>query len=106
VPNVQVIVPNGGVWGQPLRNFSTYPGLPHAGEVRIRISETANIDHQLTSLQYPIGWPSIAIGRFWLVQYVAGALISAIAISMGSPFWFDALQNLLKIRGTGPKPET
>ena len=31
---VQIIVPNGGVWGQPLRNFSIYPAPPHAGEVR------------------------------------------------------------------------
>ena len=22
---IQIIVPNGGVWGQPLRNFSIYP---------------------------------------------------------------------------------
>jgi hypothetical protein len=34
--NVQIIVPNGGVWGQPLRNFSVYPAPPHAGEVRFR----------------------------------------------------------------------
>ena len=25
---VQIIVPNGGVWGQPLRNFSIYPAPP------------------------------------------------------------------------------
>jgi small conductance mechanosensitive channel len=36
---VQIIVPNGGVWGQPLRNFSIYPAPPHAGEVRFRIAE-------------------------------------------------------------------
>ena len=36
---VQIIVPNGGVWGQPLRNFSIYPAPPHAGEVRFRRAE-------------------------------------------------------------------
>ena len=36
---VQVIVPNSGVWGQPLRNFSIYPAPPHAGEVRFPITE-------------------------------------------------------------------
>ena len=36
---VQIIVPNGGVWGQPLRNFSIYPAPPHAGEVRFRTAE-------------------------------------------------------------------
>lgn len=36
---VQVIVPNAGVWGQPLRNFSVYPAPPHAGEVRFPVAE-------------------------------------------------------------------
>jgi small conductance mechanosensitive channel len=45
--NVQVIVPNGGVWGQPLRNYSIYPAPPHAGEVRLRIAEDSDLDTAL-----------------------------------------------------------
>ena len=41
---VQIIVPNGGVWGQPLRNFSIYPAPPHVGEVRFRIAEGAELE--------------------------------------------------------------
>jgi small conductance mechanosensitive channel len=41
---VQVIVPNGGVWGQPLRNYSVYPAPPHAGEARFRIAEDLDLD--------------------------------------------------------------
>jgi small conductance mechanosensitive channel len=41
---VQIIVPNAGVWGQPLRNFSVYPPPPHAGEVRFRIAEETVLD--------------------------------------------------------------
>ncbi|HUC73412.1 MAG TPA: mechanosensitive ion channel family protein [Stellaceae bacterium] len=41
---VQVIVPNGGVWGQPLRNYSIYPAPPHLGEVRFRIAEDTDLD--------------------------------------------------------------
>ena len=36
---VQIIVPNGAVWGQPLRNFSIYPPLPHTGEVRFVVAD-------------------------------------------------------------------
>jgi small conductance mechanosensitive channel len=36
---VQIIVPNGGVWGQPLRNFSVYPAPPRSGEVRFPVAE-------------------------------------------------------------------
>jgi small conductance mechanosensitive channel len=35
--NVQVIIPNAGVWGQPLRNFSTYPPAVAMAEVRFRL---------------------------------------------------------------------
>lgn len=62
------------------------------------------IDRQLASLQYPLGWPADGTGLIWLIQYLIGCVITAIAISMGSSFWFDALQGLLKIRSTGPKP--
>ena len=41
---VQIIVPNGGVWGQPLRNFSIYPAPPHAGEVRFRTAEGTKLE--------------------------------------------------------------
>jgi small conductance mechanosensitive channel len=52
---VQVIVPNSGVWGQPLRNFSVYPGAPHAGEVRFRIAETIPLDPALDSVREIVG---------------------------------------------------
>jgi hypothetical protein len=36
---------------------------------------------------------------------IAGWLITAIAISLGAPFWFDALSRLARLRTTGKKPE-
>jgi len=42
--NVQIIVQNGGVWGQPLRNFSVYAAPPHAGEARFRIPDSIDIE--------------------------------------------------------------
>ena len=44
---VQVIVPNSNVWGQPLRNFSIYPTPPHTAEVRFKISEDTGLDPRL-----------------------------------------------------------
>jgi len=41
---VQIIVPNGGVWGQPLRNFSIYPPPPHAGEIRFPVAAGTELD--------------------------------------------------------------
>ncbi len=35
--NVQVIIPNGSVWGQPVRNFSVYPQAVATAQVRFRL---------------------------------------------------------------------
>ena len=37
---------------------------------------------------------------------VIGWLITALAISLGSAFWFDLLSKLIKLRGAGTKPNT
>lgn len=49
--HVQVIVPNSAVWGQPLRNFSGYPGAPHVGEVRFRVAEKTALDRALDGVR-------------------------------------------------------
>jgi hypothetical protein len=67
-------------------------------------SQLVTLDRRINSLQYPIGWPPAQSGFRWIAQYLLGGIITAIAISMGSTFWFDAIQSLIQIRGTGPKP--
>ena len=47
---VQIIVPNGGVWGQPLRNFSHYPVPARAGEARFRVPETVDLEASLAKV--------------------------------------------------------
>lgn len=41
--------------------------------------------------------------NIWL-KYL-GWLITALAISLGAPFWFDLLNKFVNIRGAGPKPK-
>lgn len=75
--------------------------------------------HQLTSLSIPIGWDLSAKNAgqpvnverripdnvgLWL-RKIVGMTLSAIAISLGAPFWFDALGRLSSLRNTGKKPE-
>ena len=44
-------MPNSGVWGQPLRNFSIYPAPPHAGEVRFQIADDAELDRAIEQVR-------------------------------------------------------
>jgi len=43
----------------------------------------------------------------WRARKLAGWVVTALAISLGAPFWFDLLNMLMNIRGAGqpPKPE-
>ena len=64
---------------------------------------------QLQDLPVPLGWTQQLWHRtdllLWLLS-LAGWLVTAFAISLGAPFWFDLLQKLLNInvRGAGPRP--
>jgi hypothetical protein len=41
-----------------------------------------------------------------LLAKVAGLLVSIFAVSLGAPFWFDALQGFMQVRTTGPREAT
>lgn len=48
---VQVLVPNGGVWGQQLRNYNTYPAPSASSQARFRISEQADVERALARVR-------------------------------------------------------
>jgi hypothetical protein len=61
----------------------------------------------LKSAGIPFGWRQSAIpssALAWLAK-VAGLLLTVFAISMGAPFWFDLLNKVVNLRGSGKKPE-
>ena len=51
------------------------------------------------------GWSSDWFRSFggWLLKIV-GLAFSALAVSLGAPFWFDLLQKFVRIRGSGKEP--
>jgi len=63
--------------------------------------------HDLASLSLPIFWteeknrPSSL--DEWLIA-IGGWLITIAALSLGAPFWFDALNKLSNLRMAGKKP--
>jgi TRAP-type C4-dicarboxylate transport system permease small subunit len=61
-----------------------------------------NLDmlHQKTAL--PIGWPAADSSQCWTLFF--GWLITALASLFGAPFWFDALQQFVRLKGSGPSP--
>lgn len=49
--------------------------------------------------------PPLGAFVFFLFFKVLGYAATAFAIALGAPFWFDLLSRLVKLRGTGKKPE-
>jgi len=55
--------------------------------------------------RHPLGWksrPSNA-GDWW--NKLAGLALTAFAVSLGAPFWFDLLNRFMNIRAGGKSPE-
>lgn len=65
---------------------------------------------ELKSAESPLGlgWSQVNPAAFdlqdWMFK-ILGWTVTALAITMGAPFWFDLLQRLVNIKGSGRKPE-
>ena len=44
-------------------------------------------------------------GTWWVLKLI-GWVITAFAISLGGPFWFELLNRIVDLRGAGKKPPT
>lgn len=74
-------------------------------------AQLQTVEQQLDDLQLlrlPVGWKMGTDGKpempqHWLLS-LFGWMLSAIAASLGGPFWFDAISRLVSLRTTGSKP--
>lgn len=59
----------------------------------------------LQTLDLPLGWDHVpAAGDApvsWFMQELVGLLLTVLAVSLGAPFWFDALNKVMTIKTTG-----
>ncbi|MGN6533021.1 MAG: hypothetical protein ACTHK0_14865 [Ginsengibacter sp.] len=78
-------------------------------ELNARTLQLKNDMDSLRALDLPIGWKAANVkdGRTFMnnfTKHLAGWLATILAIMMGAPFWFDILNKISNLRGTGPKP--
>ncbi len=52
----------------------------------------------------PVDTPLAANGWLWSLTKVAGLVMTALATTQGSSFWFDVLVKIVNVRGAGIKP--
>lgn len=58
----------------------------------------------LSQFALPIGWNFLPATVFGWFLKVVGLVITALAVSLGAPFWFDLLKLFTNPRSSGPKP--
>ncbi len=104
--------PANGAGGTSLPATATSPSLGS------NVDQIQQYVGQLNQIGVPFGWhPSAAAQREGLVKHAfrvaphevkrhgIGWLLTALAISMGAPFWFDLLDKIISVR-TALKPQT
>jgi hypothetical protein len=90
--------------------------LQKFNEQRMAIKQLLDSDLADVNNTIGIGWRTAPVkinkqmfnNGFWpkLLLMSLGWFITALAVTIGAPFWFDLLQKLVRIRGTGSRPLT
>jgi hypothetical protein len=88
--------------------------VQNAGDLlKTRTNASDTDTHRLNELEgdlrpFPIGWSTkqVQLGEpsWWLFK-LFGLVFSALAVSLGAPFWFELLSKFMNVRGTGVKPK-
>lgn len=104
--NIDSIAIAGWLWKNPQAAAAVAEQAQAATAAAPAASDVAaGADQALALLQataVPFGWgPGIGVGPLKLLGWFATAL----AVSLGAPFWFDILGRLLNLRATGPRPK-
>ncbi|MDB4891050.1 MAG: hypothetical protein JWL61_2905 [Gemmatimonadetes bacterium] len=76
--------------------------VKHLTDTAFGRKEAERVREQLNELNLPIGidkyhWPDSWKGY---IPLIGGILITAFAVTLGAPFWFDALNKMMVIRST------
>ncbi|WP_293008660.1 peptidoglycan-binding domain-containing protein [Nitrosomonas sp.] len=100
-------------------NVDVVPEVDKSVDVNIIKTQLADLKSQFESfnnLALPIGWAFSDQPDSWLDSFdypaqqnrglsLLGWFLTALAATLGAPFWFDAISKLFAIRGAGKKPD-
>lgn len=75
----------------------------------VNVGEPGKVDQGKIAKALPIGWSSnqpASVDAGYVIYQALGWLLTALAASLGSAFWFDTLTRLVNLRNAGPRPAT
>jgi len=96
--------------GKPAQPDSNGSGASSTDDQTAQLKKAASEIRDINTL--PIGWKcaagdirAVPSGPLAWFLKVLGILLSAFAVSMGAPFWFDMLNNIVNLRVSGNPPK-
>ena len=102
--NVNVLYESAEIWARPslIADLAT----THFNEDREASAATASKIFNALEPQYLVGWvngPKPHDSESWVIALSSWIIVAASTL-FGAPFWFDSLQRLINLRGTGDEP--
>ncbi len=85
---------------------ASFQNAQQAARQLSQVNQLFGFDDHPTSAFPPASSDDIVNWLLWLLKRVFGVLITAFALSLGAPFWFDVLQKIVNLRATGTKSKT
>ncbi len=86
---------------------------PVSDDTESSLAKLKELQTELQDITLPLGWSNKENDiRNWpdteggILVKILGLLLTAFAVSLGAPFWFDILSKFVKVRQTGEKIET
>lgn len=71
--------------------------------INANVAQLKSLKAELDATKLPLGWKNET--QNWVIK-ILGLLFTALAVSLGAPFWFDMLNKLVNLRSVGKKPAT
>jgi hypothetical protein len=96
--NVSAIDVGKALWQQPMLARTIAPSA------NLKLVDALQ---QLEELGLPIGWTDSRLRSLESsigLEMLLGWLITGVATLFGAPFWFDALERIVRLKGSGPSP--
>ena len=92
-------------------SYSNTAKIPVPGTEGTPIARALQIERDLAELPLPIGWAVWPSEKGYTTVTAIGAsvpgwLVTAMAASLGAPFWFDLLNKLVNLRMAGKMPQS
>jgi hypothetical protein len=98
--NVDTVQIGAALWHQPMVTKTIQPEPSEKFDAMLA---------DLERMDLPVGWTqakltAVTSGPGGAIYAVVGWLITAFATLFGAPFWFDTLQQFVRLKGAGPSP--